>query len=99
MNQPSHQSREPLDLIVRIAVVDSNVLSLDEARFLQAPSERAGKILKRRLRRAAEKPDDGDRTLLRARRERTRCDRGGNTAEKRDEIAPPHVIALPGAMA
>jgi hypothetical protein len=90
MNQIGHQSRQPIDLIVRIAIVDGNVLPLDEACFLQALSERADKTLERRLWRAAEKTDHGNRALLRARGKRTRCK--SSAAEKPDEIAPPHSL-------
>ena len=39
-NQFGHQSRQPINLIVRIAVFDRDVLALDEACFLQTLAER-----------------------------------------------------------
>ena len=49
-NQISHQSRQPINLIVRIAIFDRDVLALDEACFLQALAERGHEV--RRSRRA-----------------------------------------------
>jgi Activator of Hsp90 ATPase homolog 1-like protein len=61
---------QPGNLIIRIAIIDNSVLSLDKAFFLQALAERDDKVLERRGRRAAEKADHGHRALLRTRRER-----------------------------
>jgi hypothetical protein len=70
VNQISHQSRQSIDLIIRIAIIDNSVLSLDKAFFLQALAERDDKVLERRGRSAAEKADHGHRALLRPRRKR-----------------------------
>ena len=88
VNQISHQSRQSIDLIIRIAIIDNSVLSLDKAFFLQALAERDDKVLERRGRCAAEKADHGHRALLRARRNRPRRP----TPEQRDELAPFQLI-------
>jgi len=43
-NQISHQSRQPINLIVRIAIFDCDVLALDDACFLQALAERGHEV-------------------------------------------------------
>ena len=88
-NQISHQSRQPIRLIVRRAIFDRDVLALDEACFLQALAERGHEVRRVGERRAAEEPDHRHRRLLRARRERPRRRRA---AEQRDELAPSHSI-------
>ena len=86
--QIGHQGRQSISLIVRRAILDRDVLALDEARVLQALPER-GHDLRRVSERAAEEPDHGRCRLLRARgkRPRHRC-----AAHERDEFPPSHVI-------
>jgi chorismate mutase len=72
-------------LIVRIAIFDGDVLTLDEACFLQALAERAHVACRVGKRGAAEESDHRHCWLLRPRRERPRYCRA---AEQRDEIAP-----------
>jgi len=57
-------------LIVRIAILDRDVLSRDEAYFLKTFAECGNKILERNKLRAAQKPNHRHRRLLRSRRER-----------------------------
>ena len=78
-------------MIIRIAIIDNSVLSLDKAFFLQALAERDDKVLERRGWCAAEKADHRHRALLRARRKRPR---GCRAAEQRDELAPFHLTKL-----
>src|SRR5262249_47308363 len=72
----------------RPAIFDRKVLALDVAGLTQALVERSHKVRPPRDRCGHEKPDHRHRPLLRARRERP-----GNccSANKRDELAPPHV--------
>jgi hypothetical protein len=78
-----HQKRQP-SLILGRAVLDRDVLALDEACFLQALAERSHVI-----RPAGQEPHHRHDWLLRARGERpSRC----RAAKKRDELAPPHSI-------
>jgi hypothetical protein len=81
-NQIGRQGRQSIQLAIRPAVFDRNILAFDVADFPQASAERrsgrcggAG--------RSAEEPDHRQRRLLRARR--TRPSRRPN--EKRDELA------------
>jgi hypothetical protein len=79
----------PIMLIVGPAILDSDVLALDESGLVQALSERTDKRLGAGRRRGAKETDHRHRRLLRLRNERPR----GRAAEKRDEIAPLHLCA------
>src|SRR6202011_776499 len=79
------QLRQPIRLIVGPAVFDGDVLTLDEARFLQSLAECTHAISTERCR--VEEPDHRHRRLLRARTERPR--RGA--AEKANEVTSPHI--------
>src|SRR4029077_13479147 len=70
-------------------VFDCDVLTLDEAYFLQALAERCHQLGVVGERPSAEKPDH---RLL-----RPRCDRPSNrrAAEQRDEVAPIHCLMPP----
>src|SRR5262245_12725604 len=89
----SHQFRRQLRksgfLTIAPAVFDSDILTLDEARLLQALLERCDEIRRVDGRRDTKKSDHRHR-LLRPWRHRPRCRRA---AEQRDELAPsPHSI-------
>ena len=86
-NQIGRQCRQPIDLILRPAVYDRQVLALDIAGLLQALAKCAQTVRDRVRRCGVEEPDHRHRRLLRARRERPRSRRA---AEKRDELAPLH---------
>jgi hypothetical protein len=88
VDQFGHQCRQPINLIVCIAIFDGDVLALDEARFLQALAERAHVACRVGERRAAQEPDHGHRWLLRAGRD---WPRDRHTAQQLDELAPSHV--------
>src|SRR5262245_48606463 len=75
-------------MIIRPAIFDRDILALDIAGFIQALTERGREGHIARSCRAVEKPDHRHRRLLRARRERPRRRRA---AEKRDELAAPHL--------
>ena len=78
---------QPIGLIVRIAVLNGNVLPLDEAGVFQTLTECRRKMFERRGRRASEEPDHWHRWLLRPRCERpSRC----SATEQCDELAPLH---------
>jgi hypothetical protein len=78
-------------LIFRGAELDRDVLALDEARLLQALTERGHEVRGVGERRAAQEPDHRHRRLLRARRERPMNRKPGRrAAEQGDEVAPPH---------
>src|SRR5215472_882032 len=74
-------------MIVRPAVFDRHILTLDIAGFVQALAERCRERDVPRSYRAVEKPDHRDCRLLRARREGPRS----RAAEQRDELAPFHL--------
>ena len=77
------------------AVLDRDVLALDEACFLQALAECSHAVRLAGERSTAEKPHHRHRRLLRARRERPRRRRA---AEQRDELAPLSFNHLVGAL-
>src|SRR5262249_35624466 len=81
------QKRQPVGLILGKAVLDSDVLALNEACFLQALAE-PGRVMRQVS--AAEKPHHRHRRLLRPRRERPRR----RAPEQHDELAPFHSITL-----
>jgi len=68
--QIGDQSRQPIEVIIRRAVFDRDVLAFDEARFLQALTERGYEVRGIGERRTAEKPDHRHRRLLRPCRQR-----------------------------
>src|SRR5262249_61772693 len=72
-------------LIFRPAIVDDNVLALDESSLTQTPLERADKVRRTGSRPAAEKSNHGHRRPLCTRHRRPRH----RAAEQRDEIAAP----------
>ena len=88
-NEVSRQLRQPIELILRPAVFDRDVLALDIAGVFEALAKCAQTLRKRVGRRGVEEPDHRHRRLLRPRRERPRCRRA---AEQRDELAPLHSI-------
>jgi len=71
-NQLSCQHRQSIELILGPAIFDRDVLTLDEARLLQALAEGAQAIRVSVRRCGVQKPDHGHRRLLRPRRERPR---------------------------
>ena len=81
------QSRQPIWLIVRPAILDGDVLAFDESSVVETLPERIKDVFEPGSRRGPEKSDHRHRRLLRARRERPRRRR---TAEQRDELAPFH---------
>src|SRR5262249_21482764 len=87
-NQIAREARKPIQMIVGIALLDHEVLPLDEPRLLQAPTERLDQFSERVRRRAAKKADHRHRRLLRARRKRP----SGSATKQRDEVAPSHSI-------
>src|SRR5438034_10557265 len=89
-NQLGRQRRQPIVSALRPAVLDRNVLTLDEAGFLQSLAECAQAPFHDGFRRCgAEEPDHRHRRLLRPCRERPR---GCGAAEQRNEFAAPHSI-------
>jgi hypothetical protein len=68
-----HQHRQLILLIVRPAILDGEVLALDEPGLAQAIPERSNKVCGAGRRRAPKEPDHRHRRLLRARRERPCC--------------------------
>ena len=91
-DQFRRQLRQPINRFFRPAVDDRCVLTLDIADRFQTIAECAQAIRNRVGRSDPQKPDDGHRRLLRARRERPRR----SAADQRDEIAafdlPAHSI-------
>ena len=86
---PAHeigrQSRQPIQLIVRPAILDGDVLAFDEFSVIQTLPKGIDNICEAGSRGASEKSDNRHRRLLRARHERPR---GRRAAEQRDELAP-----------
>ena len=72
-------------LVLRPAILDRHILTLDVAGFTNALPECGQIACTISKRRAAEEPDHWHRSLLRARHERPRR----RAAEQRDERAPP----------
>src|SRR5262245_17050039 len=80
---------QSVSLVLRPAILDRHILTLDVAGFTKALAE-CGQIACTIGRpRGAEEPDHRHRALLRARRERPRRNRGSNHF---DEVAPFHSI-------
>jgi len=77
--------KNPVIPIIGPAILDGDVLALDESGLVQTMSERTDKGLGAGRRRGAEETDHRHRGLLRAHSERPRR-RGA--ADKRDELAP-----------
>src|SRR5262249_44912173 len=88
-SQIGRECWEPIDLILRPAEFDSDVMAVDEPRFLQAVAECRYSVNCVGSSCCLKESDHRHRCLLRARRERP-C--GGRAAEKRDELAPFHSI-------
>src|SRR5258708_3390792 len=88
----SSHCRQSLDLTIRPAVYHRHVLALDVAGFLEALTEPGQEdVLCGRT--SVEEPDHRHRRLLRTRDERP----SGRAAEKRDELAPFHVVLRKGS--
>src|SRR5262245_31638947 len=84
---------QSLDLVLRPAILDHDILALDVAGFTNPLPEGGQITCTIGKRRTAEETDHRHRRLLRARRERPRCCRA---ADERDELAPPdHVWMAP----
>src|SRR5262249_4811105 len=91
--QVGGEARQPIRLIVRPALLDSDVASVDEPFLAQAVAKLCHDRRERRSGRAAQQPDYRHRRLLCARRERPCC----RAAEQRDELAPFHSITSSAA--
>src|SRR5262249_55160924 len=87
LHQIRRECWQPIELVLRPAKYDRDVVAVDEARFLQALAECSHAVQNVSERSTAEKPHHRHRRLLRARRERPRDSRA---AEQRDELAAPH---------
>src|SRR5262245_4963993 len=87
--QVGGEARQPIRLIVRPALLDSDVASVDEPFLAQAVAKLCHDRRERRSGRAAQQPDYRQPRLLRARRERP-C--RSCAAEKDDELSPFHSI-------
>src|SRR5262245_55268306 len=84
-NEVSCERRQPIQLSLRPAIFDRDVLTLDVTGFVQATAERAHYGSERLSRLSIQKSDHRHRRLLRPRRDRPRRRRA---AEQRDELAP-----------
>ena len=99
-DQFSDQRRQSIGAVVRIAIFDCDVLSLDEPCFFHALATGGRQVLERRQRGAAETPDHRHRRLLRARRQRPRNRRRRRrAAEQGDELAAAHYSMTSSARA
>src|SRR5215471_5883187 len=87
--QVGGEARQPIRLIVRPALLDSDVASVDEPFLAQAVAKLRHDRREQRSGRAAQQPDYRQPRLLRARRERP-C--RSCAAEKDDELSPFHSI-------
>src|SRR5262249_11492866 len=87
-NQLSGQFRKPLVMVIRPAVVDRDVLILDESPLLEPFAKGSNAILVASGRRDTYPSDHRHRRLLRTRRNRPRR----RAAEQRQERAPSHSI-------
>ena len=85
--QVGHERRQPIVFAVQPVVLDSDVLALDVAGFVEAFTERTNTAHGGLLRLSVDEADHGHRWLLRPRRKRPRCRRA---AEQSDELAPFH---------
>jgi hypothetical protein len=81
----------PVSLIVGPAILDGDVLPLDESGLVQALPERTDKVHGAGRRRGAEESNHRRRRLLCPRRERP----SRRSAEQRYEFAPLHCLMLP----
>src|SRR5262245_11247173 len=86
MDQIGRQCRQPIVLLLRPAILDGDIPTLDKASFAQAMAEGAQPARVPVGGCAAEIPDHRQPSLLRPRRNRPRRCR---TADQRDELAPP----------
>ena len=75
VNEFRRLRRQPVILTERLAIFDHYVLTLDEAAFGQAPTERGQQMRALIGRPRAEVPDHRQRRLLRVRDERPSCGR------------------------
>jgi hypothetical protein len=82
----------PVILIIGPAILDSDVLALDESSLVQALPKRTNKVRGACRHCRAEKTDDRHSPLLRPRRERPSRRRA---AEQRYELAASHVWMAP----
>jgi hypothetical protein len=89
MNQISRHRRQPITSALRPAVFDRHVMAIDVTGFAQ-PFEKGRQLSRVTLGRSGvDKPNHRHRRLLRPRRERP-SDR--RAAQKRDKLAPLHVL-------
>src|SRR5262249_30205466 len=88
-DQIGYQVRQPIVLALCEAILDRDVLTLNEARVVQTLPKSRHEVRDRGRRTGVQPPDDRNRCLLRARRERPR---GCRAAEQRDDLAPLHSI-------
>ena len=92
-DQVSGERGQPVQMIVRVALLDCDVLALDKALLFQTLAECRQNMRERGGRRAAEEPDCWQCRLLRARHERP--ERGyRRAADERDELASFQSIEL-----
>jgi hypothetical protein len=91
-SQIGYQFRYSLGLVFRPAIFEYYVAPFDVTHFAEAFMERAQTGRGVITRCCAEKSDDRRRPLLRACRERPRCD---CAADKREELAAPDAGHLP----
>src|SRR5262249_50930452 len=87
--QVSGEARQPIRLIFRPALLDSDVASFDEPFLAEAVAELCHDRRERRGGRAAQQPHHPHQRLLRPRRERPS---GSRTANDQYEVAAPHSI-------
>src|SRR5271165_670718 len=85
----AHQCRQAIELALQPVVLHRHVLALDIADFAEAQAERGD--MARNGRPAVDETDNRYRRLLRASGERPG---DGRSADKRDELAPPHGLPL-----
>src|SRR5215472_5092013 len=88
-HQISCEVGQSVGLVLRPAILDRHILTLDVAGFTKALAECSQKVCTIGRPRDAEESHDRHRRLLRARRERPG---GGRAADERDELAPLHSI-------
>src|SRR5262249_6408303 len=88
MTQFRGRRRQPLAPAVGPGILDSEILTFDEACFGESLAQLVNQELGPGCRGVPQKPDHRHCRLLRARGERPR----GRAAKKRDELAPPHSI-------
>ena len=91
LRQIRRECRQPIELVLRPAKFDRDVVAVDEPGFLQAVAECRYPVNVIGSRGGIEETDHRYRRSLRARRERPR---GCRAAEQRDELAPFYLTEL-----